>query len=661
MRILINLLKHIDYSMYEVLPMAVTADVLLAVAVRPRDGEHGPVNFSLANMQSEKFEPRTFEIPPNGDIDIDASSHEWSNYFKSGLKGALSLLREQKNDESFVPASMDVIVDGTVPSGGGLSSSAAFVCASALAVMKVNGSKKIDRKDLVELAVVSERAVGVNSGGMDQAASVFSARGSALYVSFTPSLSARAIEIPRTEPDMTFVVAQSFVAADKHVSAPVCYNLRVVECSLAAEVMAKKIGLTRPLPKDEAPLGVSLRGLHDSYFEEREGISDNHKTPVPEFQEQLENLVKLTKEHLTQTQGYTREDVCDILGISSDDLNSRYMSKFPVRAESFLLQQRALHVFTEAIRVLKFMALLTSPFDDSEHLLKSMGSILNETQTSCREIYDCSCPEIDELCQLAREAGAYGSRLTGAGWGGCSVHLVPQDKVDAVKQAWERDYYRKHFPDISEEKLAEAVVINPPLEATVPTVQSFFTPINILLLSFVLYLSYRRLFPSTPATSGTGPNAATQPAPTVFKTYTPRTLLPLNGHKDATLNPTGMVCLAIRGKVYDVTPGRSFYGPGGPYANFAGRDASRGLACGSFDDDMLTEDLDGPLFPLDRLNEEEQEALNGWEDMFGGKYLCVGRLVAADDAVEDVVERGKEQGEQQQQQQQVGERDSKAI
>ncbi len=65
---------------------------------------------------------------------------------------------------------------------------------------------------------------------MDQSASVFSLRGSALYVSFKPTLSARAIEFPATKPEMAFVIAQSFVAADKHVTAPVCYNLRVVEC-----------------------------------------------------------------------------------------------------------------------------------------------------------------------------------------------------------------------------------------------------------------------------------------------------------------------------------------------------------------------------------------------------------------------------------------------
>jgi membrane-associated progesterone receptor component len=87
------------------------------------------------------------------------------------------------------------------------------------------------------------------------------------------------------------------------------------------------------------------------------------------------------------------------------------------------------------------------------------------------------------------------------------------------------------------------------------------------------------------------------------------------------------VYLSVRGRVFDVTSGRNFYGPNGPYANFAGRDASRGLACGSFDEEMLTKDLDGPLDTLEDLGAEEMEAMKGWEERFEEKYLVVGRLV----------------------------------
>jgi membrane-associated progesterone receptor component len=127
----------------------------------------------------------------------------------------------------------------------------------------------------------------------------------------------------------------------------------------------------------------------------------------------------------------------------------------------------------------------------------------------------------------------------------------------------------------------------------------------------------RFLRPSTPTT------LPKEPQPVVFKTFTPRTLLPFNGKNGAP------VYLAVRGVVFDVSSGRNFYGPGGPYENFAGRDATRGLASQSFDEEMLTKDLDGPLDDLHGLDEEQMENLRGWEERFESKYLAVGKLVAA--------------------------------
>ena len=142
--------------------MAVTVDVLLAIKIRK-----GDTKIRIANVNSEKFPPRQIEVPQQGGaeaIDIDATVHEWSNYFKAGLRGASELLGKKKSSK-FVSVGMDVLVDGSVPAGGGLSSSAAFVCASALAVMRANGEETVDKTELTELAIVSERAVGVNSGG----------------------------------------------------------------------------------------------------------------------------------------------------------------------------------------------------------------------------------------------------------------------------------------------------------------------------------------------------------------------------------------------------------------------------------------------------------------------------------------------------------------
>ncbi|KAI9673170.1 MAG: hypothetical protein M1817_003032 [Caeruleum heppii] len=146
-------------------------------------------------------------------------------------------------------------------------------------------------------------------------------------------------------------------------------------------------------------------------------------------------------------------------------------------------------------------------------------------------------------------------------------------------------------------------------------VAAIATPANFFLLGLFILMAYIRLRPKPAVT------LPRQQAPIVFKTFTPRTLRPYDGTKNQS------VYLAIRGNVFDVTPGKTFYGPRGPYANFAGRDASRGLACGSFDEEMLTKDLDGPLDSLDDLDEEQKESLKEWEEKFEGKYLKVGRLV----------------------------------
>jgi galactokinase len=447
--------EHIDYSLYEVLPMAITADVLIAFAV-----VSDSPTFNIANVDDKKFPSRKFKAERNGDITIDASSLEWSNYFKAGLRASTELLKKKGRSEP--PVGMDILIDGTVPSGGGLSSSAAFVCASALAALVANGEENINKTELCELAIVSERAVGVNSGGMDQSASVFSLRGSATYVSFLPKLEATPVQFPDIGPEFSFVIAQSFVAADKHTSGPVSYNLRVVECTLAAAVLAKIFALKAPLPKDSSPLGTSLRGFHDTYFAERGDIESSFSGEAPDFEAQLTRLVTLVEDYLPQEEGYSREQISFFLDISVDELNEHYMSKFPVHAEQFMLRQRALHVFNEAKRVLQFRRLLSSPPSDSSSLLQELGALMNATQKSCRDVYQCSCPELDDLCQLALSAGSSGSRLTGAGWGGCSVHLVQSDKVETVKKAWEEKYYRKKWPDIDDAKLKDAIIVSKP-------------------------------------------------------------------------------------------------------------------------------------------------------------------------------------------------------
>lgn len=101
--------------------------------------------------------------------------------------------------------------------------------------------------------------------------------------------------------------------------------------------------------------------------------------------------------------------------------------------------------------------------------------------------------------------------------------------------------------------------------------------------------------------------------------FTPKTLAQYNGTDNA------RIFIAVRNKVFDVTQGATFYGPGGPYENFAGRDASRGLALNSFDLACLTP-IDQPIDALADLSKEELESLDSWEQHFESKYKVVGTL-----------------------------------
>jgi galactokinase len=94
------------------------------------------------------------------------------------------------------------------------------------------------------------------------------------------------------------------------------------------------------------------------------------------------------------------------------------------------LLRRARHVITENGRVGETCRALEAG------QLEAVGALLRDGMRSLRDDFEVSCPELDALCALGDAApGCYGSRLTGAGFGGCTLHLVAAERVGSVAEA----------------------------------------------------------------------------------------------------------------------------------------------------------------------------------------------------------------------------------
>ena len=103
-----------------------------------------------------------------------------------------------------------------------------------------------------------------------------------------------------------------------------------------------------------------------------------------------------------------------------------------------VLRRRARHVVGEVVRTFEARRALTS--GDVER----MGRLMTEAHHSLRDLYEVSCPELDCIVQTAEAtAGVAGSRLTGAGFGGCAVLLIERGAEESAREAVQRDFERR--------------------------------------------------------------------------------------------------------------------------------------------------------------------------------------------------------------------------
>ena len=102
-----------------------------------------------------------------------------------------------------------------------------------------------------------------------------------------------------------------------------------------------------------------------------------------------------------------------------------------------VIYKRCLHVVEEIQRVLQAVECLRS--DD----LDEMGRLMSESHRSLRDLYEVSCSELDAMVEAAAGLpGYYGGRMTGGGFGGCTINLVASEQAEAFREAI-ADRYRE--------------------------------------------------------------------------------------------------------------------------------------------------------------------------------------------------------------------------
>lgn len=336
----VNLIgEHTDYNEGYVFPVAIDREVVICARRRDDDAVH---LYSNNYEQADSFHLSRLEPVPEG-----PGAPTWSNY----LRGVVSVFQAAGHRLG----GFEAVVEGNVPQGSGLSSSAALEVATGTLLRHLF---RLD-VDAQEVALLGQRAentfVGVQCGIMDQFISALGRRDHALMIDCR-SLDYRAVPLHLATKGASIVILDSRV---KRGLVDSKFNDRRAECREA--VARLRILLGRP----------GLASLREVVPADLERVGDR----------------------LQPT-----------------------------------LRARARHVVTEDDRVLRSVQALESGD------LERFGLLMNQSHESLETDYEVSCPELDLLVSLAQELpGTYGSRLTGAGFGGCTVSLVDNAALEAFE------------------------------------------------------------------------------------------------------------------------------------------------------------------------------------------------------------------------------------
>ena len=130
------------------------------------------------------------------------------------------------------------------------------------------------------------------------------------------------------------------------------------------------------------------------------------------------------------------QKVVDIKTLGDLDIETFEANKSAISDE--IVRKRAKHAVYENQRTIRAVEAL------KRNDVEQFGKLMNESHISLRDDYEVSCKEIDILVELAWETdGVIGSRITGGGFGGCTVSIVRNDAVDVLKEHVEKEYEKK--------------------------------------------------------------------------------------------------------------------------------------------------------------------------------------------------------------------------
>ncbi len=396
----VNLIgEHTDYNGLPVLPIAIGEEIRIAFI--PRSDHLIALDNVSPDFPAVDFENKSHIPPAQGGV--------WHNYCRAAIQG----LNQALGVHSF--PGMNLLLCSTLPMASGLSSSSALVVAFALAYLHRLGyvlERDISRLALAELLAEAEHYVGTRGGGMDQAAILNGEMGHACKIDFFPLR----VECAPLPSDCVIMVCDSMVKVKKSGDALVRYNAGPLACALACALVEKQV-------QEEYSDEITLTRLGDLWF-----------GPLCLTFSEVRTLFEaaVPEEHVSL--GW----ITKRLQLSEAEVRERWLRDFPEPETGFALAARLRHQLTEFQRV--------EAARDALQMgeAATFGALMNASHQSCAQDFAISSPELDALVQAAHEGGALGARLTGAGFGGATVNLVPATEVETFVETVTVQYYRQY-------------------------------------------------------------------------------------------------------------------------------------------------------------------------------------------------------------------------